>query len=105
MTNEINGFERCYMVGEQSQERQPLEQYVDKIDERIAPEKLPFRPKLIQLNKVRVNAKHYGVRPDSNEVKSLVLVAREFFDEVAQTVFKVDFWTVSLLSLLDDGRN
>lgn len=85
-------------------ERQPLEQYVDKIDEQISPEKLPFRPKLIQLNKIRVSAKHFGVRPDANEVKSLILVAREFFEEVARTVFKVDFWTVSLLSLLDDGE-
>jgi hypothetical protein len=85
-------------------ERANFELYLDKIDERIAPEKLPFRPKLLQLNKVRVNAKHYGVRPDANEVKSLILVAREFFEEVANTVFKVDFWTVSLLSLLDDGE-
>src|SRR5690242_19750295 len=39
-------------------------QYLDKIDERIAPNTLPFRPRLVQMNKVRVSAKHDGIKPD-----------------------------------------
>src|SRR5262245_4559280 len=84
-------------------ERATMEGLLDGVNERLTT-KLPFRAKLLQLNKVRVNAKHYGVRPDANEVKSMILVVREFFEEVTRTIFNVDFWTISLLSLLREGE-
>jgi hypothetical protein len=47
--------------------RTTFEQYLDSIDARIDPKKLPFRAKLLQLNKVRVNAKHHGIRPETTD--------------------------------------
>src|SRR5262249_737689 len=79
-----------------------FENYLHKIDDRITPKVLPFRSKLIQLDKLRVNAKHYGVRPDANEVKAFVLAVREFLEEAARTIFDVDFWTISLIDLIGD---
>jgi hypothetical protein len=79
-----------------------FEHYIDSVDTKIAPRRLPFRPKLLQLNKVRVSAKHHGVRPDAAEVSGFVVVCKEFFEEAARTIFGVDFWTISLIDLIDD---
>lgn len=40
-----------------------FEGYFTKIDAKLDPKQLPFRVKLVALNKVRVNAKHHGVAP------------------------------------------
>src|SRR5262245_15797380 len=43
--------------------RTEFEQYIDKLNERLA-EPLQFRQRLIEINKVRVLAKHNGVPPN-----------------------------------------
>jgi hypothetical protein len=74
-----------------------FEKYFAKIEERIAPQRLPFRPKLVALNKVRISTKHHGVKPDRSEVEQFVVVCREFFDETCPTIFGFEFWSASLL--------
>ncbi len=81
-----------------------FDQYLDKIDAKTPTKPLPFRARLVQLNKMRVNAKHHGIRPDTGDVKKLILVVREFFEESALAIFDVGFWTISLAHLLDDGK-
>jgi hypothetical protein len=81
-----------------------FERYFSKIDERICPKTLPFRSKLIALNKVRIAAKHHGVKPDRTEVEGFALVCREFFDASCLLVFGVQFWSVSLIDLLNSGE-
>src|SRR5689334_8951889 len=46
-----------------------FERYFNKIDAKVDPKQLPFRVKLIALNKVRVSAKHHGVKPDRKELE------------------------------------
>jgi hypothetical protein len=79
-----------------------FEKYFAKIDERIAPKELPFRQRLVALNKVRVNAKHHGVKPDRNEARAFAVVCREFFDESSASILGMPFWSISLVDLLED---
>lgn len=78
--------------------------YLDKIDDKIAPNNLPFRARLIVLNKLRVGAKHDGIKPDTKEIESLALVVHEFLRASTQTVFAVDYMSINLISLIDDEK-
>ena len=67
---------------------------------------LPFSNRLLGLNKLRVNVKHYGIVPDRAEAQSFVAVAAEFFEEVSVTRLGRSFSTISLIDLIrfDDNR-
>ncbi|MDC0659671.1 hypothetical protein N6L27_16840 [Leisingera sp. SS27] len=79
--------------------------YLDRINEKL-PEnvELPFRFRLLQLNKVRVNAKHHGVQPDRTELQGYLGTCRDFFEKATKTIFQREFWNLSLTSILDDGE-
>jgi hypothetical protein len=80
-----------------------FEEYLTLIDDRLRPQSLPFRSKLLQLNRLRVNSKHHGIRPNTTELRGLIVVVREFLEEVSREVFDTNFWSVSLSDLLKDG--
>lgn len=80
-----------------------FESYLDKIDAEIAPDRLPFRPKLITLNKVRVQAKHYSIVPDRTEILKFVFIADSFLNEATKLIFDRDYNTVSLIDLINSG--
>jgi hypothetical protein len=63
---------------------------------------LPFKDKLLQLNKIRVNSKHYGILPARGECIKLSIVVKEFFEEVSNSFLKVNFSTVSSIDLLEE---
>lgn len=86
------------------QARTPFDQYFDLINDKIKPRELPFRPRLLALNKLRVNSKHFGLAPAKSETEGLLLTVREFFEEVTKSVLGVAFATVSLIDLLRDGE-
>jgi hypothetical protein len=65
---------------------------------------LPFRIKLLQLNKCRINAKHDAIQPNKADLDAFVLSAREFSEEASRIIFSVDFPTISVLSQLDTGE-
>jgi len=79
-----------------------FDKYFDSIDQKIAPKALPFRNKLIRLNKLRVNSKHFGIQPERGECSRLFVVVREFFEEVSATVLQSKYATLSVIDLLDD---
>lgn len=91
-------------VSAQVQAKTAFEQYFDLIDAKTKPTVLPFRARLLALNKLRVNSKHYGLAPAKSEVSGLLVTVREFFDEVAQSMLGVVFSSVSLIDLLHDGE-
>ncbi len=78
--------------------------YLDRIDDKIAPNSLPFRARLITLNKIRVGAKHDGIRPDTKEIEGLAVMVHEFLRAAAQVVFSVDYMSINLISLIDDEK-
>ena len=81
-------------------ERTAFDQYFELINQKIAPKELPFRVRLLALNKLRVNSKHHGLAPAKSEVEGLPTTVREFFDETTTQVFNRRFATISLLDLV-----
>ena len=65
---------------------------------------LPFRQRLIALNKARVNSKHYAIQPDRGEVHGFIAVAKEFFIASSQTHLGVGFEEISLVHLLTNEK-
>jgi hypothetical protein len=82
--------------------RTDFPQYLDKLGEKIGD--LPFRRRLLEINRVRVHSKHEGIPPNRKEVIGYVADARKFLEETCQKAMGVDFWTISLIALLDDGE-
>jgi hypothetical protein len=85
-------------------DRAELMQLYDDVSNSLVPKNLSFRSSVVQLNRVRVNSKHYGICPDRKETERLLASMTEFLRETTTTVFDINFWTVSLLSLLRDGE-
>ncbi|MBI3775740.1 MAG: hypothetical protein HY273_09345 [Gammaproteobacteria bacterium] len=82
-----------------------FDKYFVLIDERIAPKELPFKTKLLRLNRIRVDSKHYGIQPARDECDRLAVSLREFFEEVSQSILGVVFSTVSAIDLLEDSES
>ncbi len=80
-----------------------FDKYFVLIDERIKPKELPFKLKLLRLNRIRVDSKHYGIQPARDECDRLAISVREFFEEVSSSLLGINFSTVSGIDLLDDG--
>ncbi|PDT62570.1 hypothetical protein CO678_09030 [Bradyrhizobium diazoefficiens] len=83
--------------------RTEFDQYLDKIGEKLA-EPLPFRHRLIEINKVRVLSKHNGIPPNRTELTGYVEDARQFFEDACEKLFGNSFWTISLIDLLPMGE-
>jgi hypothetical protein len=55
----------------------------------------PYKAKLIELNKARVNFKHYGNLPAASEARKFILYVDEFLKESFMNCFNIDFDQVS----------
>lgn len=91
-------------IGASLDERTHFDRYFVLINEKIAPKELPFKNRLLQLNKIRVAPKHHGVQPARDECQRLSVAVREFFDQVSNSILNVNFSTVSAIDLLRDGE-
>jgi len=91
-------------VGAALKERTSFDQYFDLINEKIKPKELPFKNRLLHLNRVRVDSKHHGIQPARGECQRLVVTVREFFDEVSSSILNANFATVSAIDLLKEGE-
>lgn len=81
-----------------------FDKYFVQINDKISPKELPFKSKLLRLNRIRIDSKHYGIQPARDECERVVVSVREFFDEVSSSVLGVTFSTVSAIDLLDTGE-
>jgi hypothetical protein len=86
-----------------ARDRIEIHQLFDAVCSAIDPQVLPFRPAITQLNRLRINSKHYGICPDHKEAQRLLLDVREFLRESTYIVLNVDFWTVSLIDLIPNS--
>lgn len=91
-------------VGAEFDQNTKFDKYFVNIDAKIAPKELPFKVKLLRLNRIRIDAKHHGIQPARDECDRVAVSVREFFDEVSLSVFGVVFASVSAIDLLDDGE-
>ena len=80
-----------------------FDKYFVDINQKIAPKELPFKSKLLRLNRVRVDSKHYGIQPARDECARFAITVREFFDEVSNSILGATFSTVSAIDLLKEG--
>ena len=85
-------------------QRTDFDKYFEQINQKIVPRELPFRLRLISLNKLRMNSKHYGLEPAKAELEPLLTTVWEFFNEVTRTDFGKEFATISLVDILRDGE-
>lgn len=88
---------------QQSKPKTEFLQQLDKLSEAINSD-LPYRRRLLEVNRVRVSAKHDGILPNRKEIDGYVTDTRKFLEEVCQKALGVDFWTVSLIDLIEDGE-
>jgi hypothetical protein len=91
-------------VGARLNERTEFDKYFVEINAKIAPQELPFKQKLLRLNRLRVESKHYGIQPARDECERFAVSVREFFDEVTTSILSASFSTISALDLVDDGE-
>jgi hypothetical protein len=91
------------VVGASVEQKTSFDEYLNRIDAKLSPQRLSFRLPLLRLNRLRVNSKHYGIKPDRAEVEELAMSSRQFLEESSSTILGVSFWSVGLIDLLDDG--
>lgn len=73
---------------------------VEKAPKNTESKKLPFKAKMLELNKARVNFKHYGNLPDTSEAKKFQGYTEEFLRVSFDNFFKIDFDSISLSQLI-----
>lgn len=74
--------------------------YIDAAAAEDATKYVPFRAKLIELNKARVNFKHHGLIPDRADSRRLLGYVQDFFDRASEGFFGVRFSVLSVADLL-----
>jgi hypothetical protein len=84
--------------------QQEFDKYLEALRVLATWDEIPFKARLLALNKLRVNSKHYGLLPAREELLDLMPVVREFFAEIAQRLIGANFFTLTLVDLLPDGE-
>jgi hypothetical protein len=63
---------------------------------------LPLKAKMIEMNKARVNFKHYGILPDPSEAVKFLGYMEEFLRASMELFFDIKFDDVSLADLINN---
>lgn len=78
-------------------------QIIDAIDN-ISDKRLTHRSALNQLNKARVNFKHFGLEPKEEDVNKFICDLEGFFPSVLRSFLDIDFESISLANLIGHKR-
>lgn len=78
-------------------------QIIDEID-KVSPTKLSHRSALNQLNKARVNFKHFGLQPKKEDVIKFRQDLEVFFPKTFQLLLNLEYESVSLVHLIGHRR-
>ncbi|MDY0221496.1 MAG: hypothetical protein RBR67_10200 [Desulfobacterium sp.] len=81
----------------------PFNQIMDVIDNKDS-RKLSHRSALNQLNKARVNFKHFGLEPKIEDAKKLKNDLEGFFPNSLSTFLNIDYNSISLTNLIRNTR-
>ena len=82
-------------------ENTKFDEYFKLIEEKTK-NKLLYRTKLLQLNKLRVGSKHHGLQPNRGDLESIELAVEHFFNETCFSITGKHFSTISIIDLLND---
>ena len=87
----------------QVRDNESFTRYFDKIDG-IPPNeglsKLPLRAKMLELNKARVNFKHYGNLPDPSEARKFRTYTEDFLTLTMEGYCSISFDSLTLVELI-----
>lgn len=78
-------------------------QIIDAIDD-VGPDKVPQRSSLNQLNKARVNFKHFGLEPKEQDARKFRRDLETFFPVALRQFFRIGFEDVSLINIIGHRR-
>jgi hypothetical protein len=73
---------------------------IEKAPKNKESKKLPFKAKIMELNKARINFKHYGNLPDISEARKFKEYTEEFLRVSFNSFFDSDFDSISLAQLI-----
>ena len=73
---------------------------VEKAPKNQDSKNLPLKAKMLELNKARINFKHYGNLPDISEAKKFQGYTEDFLRISFRDFFKLDFESISLSQLI-----
>jgi hypothetical protein len=92
-----------YLVSEEVGFKAPYQfmEYWGKVKQHSSM-KLGQKSEMNRLNKARTNLKHQGIRPGQSDIDSLRVGTQSFFEENVPKVFGIDFYDISLISLVND---
>jgi hypothetical protein len=82
---------------------QDLMQYWDTLGNKLG-SPLPGKERMRRLNKARVNLKHYGIMPSTQDVHELRDATASFLQEATSQVFQLSFTDLSLIDLVADKQ-
>jgi hypothetical protein len=85
-------------------DKTPFDKYFVQINAAIQPKELPFKTKLLRLNRIRVSSKHQCILPPKGECESLAITVLDFFEQVSTEHLGVNFLTATPIDLLNDGE-
>lgn len=74
--------------------------YIDGAAAQDFSQHVPFRAKLIDLNKARVNFKHYGLIPNRADARRLLGYVADFFEAASERFFCIRFSDISATDLV-----
>lgn len=90
-------------VGASLDVRTAFDKYFVKINEKLSGKELPLKNKLLRLNRIRVDSKHYGIQPSRDECEKLPIIVRAFFEDVSASILNINFSTISVIDLINEG--
>ncbi len=67
-------------------------------------EDAPLKTQMLALNRQRVGIKHHGVLPHIDNCRSFAGVARNFFVELSTRYLSIEFDSITLVDLLEEGE-
>jgi hypothetical protein len=77
-------------------DKTPFLDLIRLVDEKLGQgQALPFKPRLLTINRMRVASKHQAITPNVDELDRSLLAAREYFDEASIRVFGRPLWSIS----------
>ncbi|MCA8115575.1 hypothetical protein [Burkholderia cepacia] len=74
--------------------------YIDAAASGKEDRRVPFRARMSELNKARVNFKHYGLVPNEADAARLLGYAAQFFETATPQFFVYEFTNISLADLI-----
>ena len=73
---------------------------IPKAEQNKEKKELPLRAKMVELNKARVNFKHFGNLPDATDATKFISYTEEFLKKVTRDFLYIDFEEISYADLI-----